>query len=139
MKTKLTYSFAILLALSICIKGHLSYAKEVSVSTAKNVAVNLYTERAVNPAPNVYISNIIEEKENGETIFYVMVYSEKGFALISADDIVQPILGYSFESTYDENDLAPAFEYFILKRYRKEIYAAKQAKVTANLKTARPS
>ena len=135
MKSNLNFLLKTLLTLLICSWSFSVFTKEVAVNTAKNVAINLYTERADNLIPNDGISRIIEEKEKGETIFYVMIFSEKGFVLVSADDIVQPILGYSFESTYDENNHSPAFEFFILKRYKKEIYAAKQAKVTANIKT----
>jgi len=135
MKSNLNFLLKTLLTLLICSWSFSVFTKEVAVNTAKNVAINLYTERADNLIPNNGISRIIEEKEKGETIFYVMIFSEKGFVLVSADDIVQPILGYSFESTYDENNHSPAFEFFILKRYKKEIYAAKQAKVTANIKT----
>ncbi len=113
---------------------HSVLASEVAISTAKNVAMNIYTERFVQGSSATVIK-MIEEKEKGETVFYIMVYATKGFAIISADDAVRPVLGYSFESVWNENDHSPAFEFYILERFRKQIYAVKQSKQIADQKT----
>ncbi len=128
MKAKVLIS-AIIISLAICSTFQRKLeAKEVDKTTAQIVATNLLAERSENPASAAGINRILEEKENGVTVFYVVVFSGKGFALISADDAVKPILGYSFESDWDENNHAPAFEFFILERFRKQIYAVMQAK-----------
>ena len=40
--------------------------------------------------------------DNTETVFYIFNMSNNGFIMVAADDIVYPVLGYSFESTYNE-------------------------------------
>ena len=135
MKTKTTFSLAIFIASLFLLSGNYINAKNVSLKTAKNVALNIYAERSGSGLKNVKIDKVTEIKENGVTCLYVLEYSVKGFAVISADDIVQPVLGYSFESYYDENDLAPGFEFFVLKRNRKQIYAAIQAKMSPDAET----
>jgi len=102
----------------------------VDINTAKRVAINWFTERAEKTVSDIRITKVIEEKEKGETIFYVMIFSEKGFVLIAANDIVQPILGYSTKSKYAEGNHSPAFEFYILKRFRRQIYATSQANIT---------
>jgi hypothetical protein len=53
-------------------------AKEVNITTVKNVALNLYHERSGLALKQAVISRIIEEKEHGETVYYIMVYSGNG-------------------------------------------------------------
>ena len=128
MKTKITYLIIPVWIMVFYCQNPNAVAGKVDIKTAENVALNLYAERSGQALKNAAISRIIEEKEAGETVFYVMVYSSKGFAIISAEDAVKPILGYSFESAWNENDHAPAFEFYILERFRKQIYAVMQAK-----------
>jgi hypothetical protein len=135
MKSNLNFLFKTLLTLLICSWSFSVFTKEVDISTAKRVAINWFTERAEKTVSDIRITKIIEEKENEETIFYVMIFSEKGFVLIAADDIVKPVLGYSIKSNYAEGNHSPAFEFYILKRFRKQIYAAKQAKITTTEET----
>lgn len=134
MRANLTYS-AIILLVALSSFQYRLLAKEINVNTARNVAMNLYAERSGQGSKPVTITKIIEEKENGLTTFYILVFDKKGFAIISAEDAVRPILGYSFESGYNENDHSPAFEYFIMKRLKKQIYAVIQAKQTPEPKT----
>ncbi|MCB0807508.1 MAG: Spi family protease inhibitor, partial [Bacteroidales bacterium] len=119
-------------ALFVCLTGFDVNAKKVDVQTAANVAMNIYAERSGQTGKKAAISQIIEEKEHGETMFYVFKYEDLGFAIVSAEDAVRPLLGYSFESSFDENNHSPAFEFFILKRLKKQIYAVVQAKKTPN-------
>jgi hypothetical protein len=110
-------------------------AKNVDINTAKNVAINIFTERSGHPNKQAQIDKILEEKENGVTVFYIITYVDKGFAIISAEDAIKPVLGYSFESIYLETDHAPAFEFYILERFRKQIYAVKETKKVQDAET----
>ncbi|MBN1338898.1 MAG: C10 family peptidase [Bacteroidales bacterium] len=112
-----------------------AFADYVDVIKAKRVALNLHAGRSGDVLKSPTIARVIENRENGETVFYVIEYHPKGFAIISADDCVQPVLGYSFESGYDENDMPPAFEFYILTRLRKQIYAARKAGVEPDQET----
>jgi parallel beta-helix repeat protein/predicted outer membrane repeat protein len=128
LSTALTIMF---LLLSTCFL----FAEHVDLKKAERVALNLYAERSGDAFKSATIARVIENKENGETVFYVVEYHPKGFVIVSADDCVQPVLGYSFESSYDEDDMAPAFEWFIVTRFKKQIYAARKAGQVPDKKT----
>ena len=135
MKTNSKLLLRILLILLIYSWSECMYPKDVDITTAKRVAINWYSERSKKPILDIRITNVIEEKENGETIFYVLTFPEKGFVMVAADDIVQPILGYSITSTYSEENHPPAFEFYILERLKKQIGAAKEAKISPDNET----
>ena len=133
MKTNSKLLLRTLLIVFVCSWSERIYPSEVDINTAKRVAINCFTERSEKIVSDIRITNVIEEKENSETIFYVITFSEKGFVLVAADDIVKPILGYSTESNYDESNHPPAFEFYILERLKKQIYAAKKANIFLDL------
>ncbi len=135
MKTARNSALPMLLIFMCIFSVYTALCDNVNINTAKNVALNLYSERSSIQVPNIGISKILEEKEKGETMFYVMVYSDIGFAIISADDIVKPVLGYSFESYYSENNHSPAFELYILKRLKRQIYHSRQENVLPDSET----
>ncbi|MEZ5196849.1 MAG: Spi family protease inhibitor [Bacteroidales bacterium] len=95
--TQIQFLLILVFTFSIFICNY-TYSKEVDHNQARIVALNLCSERAEIPIGNIRISHVVDHLENGETVFYTVVFSEKGFALIAANDIVKPILGYSFES-----------------------------------------
>ncbi|MBE0655812.1 MAG: C10 family peptidase, partial [Bacteroidales bacterium] len=132
MKKHQTIPILILLMIIIVFS---TQAKNVDINTAKNVAINIFTERSGHPNKQALIDKILEEKENGVTVFYIITYADKGFAIISAEDAIKPVLGYSFESYYNEYDHAPAFEFYILERFRKQIYAVKATKKIQDAET----
>lgn len=59
------------------------------------ITLNLFTAKSVNETPLYYIFNI---------------NAKDGFIIVSADDNVIPVLGYSFDGSWDGSELAPAFE-----------------------------
>lgn len=132
---KTTVILRSLMLLAIIFTGLHTHAGDVSLTIAKNVALNLFTERANNADPYTSIANVTEIKHDGVTLFYILQYSKTGFALISADDRVQPILGYSFQSNYNPANLPPAFQSFIIDRFIKEIKTAKAQKLNPRQKT----
>ncbi len=105
MKKFLTYTFALLLSAS-------AYANPVSQSDAvtyakaflKNV---LGAERSVESAQIVNIS--------GVDAFYALSLSPQGWLLISADDLISPIIGYSLDGSFDANNIpAPLTNYLTM-------------------------
>jgi hypothetical protein len=89
------------------------YAKKIDVNLAKQVAMNFYTEK-YNAAfhtslKSVSVSETFEVKDNAATVFYVFNMSNNGFIMVAADDIVLPVLGYSFEGLYNDQNLPPEF------------------------------
>ena len=74
-------------------------AKPVDVETARSLGVkfmNVNTSVKSSEAELVYT----EVADNGMACFYVFSVYPKGFVIVSADDRMKPILGYSTESNF---------------------------------------
>lgn len=110
--------------ITICFCFNPLFAKKIDINKAKQVATNFYIEKFNACHHTVLKSVSIAEtyliNENTETVFYIFNMSNGGFIMVSADDIVYPVLGYSFESTYNNNNLPPQFIYLI-NNYKKQI------------------
>lgn len=98
--------------LAICFTG-LSFAAKVEKNTAEKVAKNFYFERVnqfyETPYNQITFSGIDIVESNGQVLYYIFNLDKKGFVLISAEDVLYPVLGYSFESHFDKNMDNPAF------------------------------
>lgn len=83
------------------------------------------------PALNINRPQLLETviASNGEAAVYVFSNSDnKGFFLLSADDVTVPVLGYSDSGNYDEENMAPAFRYW-LESYARQISYLKSSNV----------
>jgi len=93
-------------------------AKIVTKEQARVVAQNFFTEsisnRQVNwNTDNMVVSDISTFETEGQPAIYAFSNNGQGFILVSADDAMTPILGYSFESSLSTSDLNPNFEYLL--------------------------
>ena len=77
-------------------------AKYVSVDKATNLAEKFIFS---NSTINSQIKSIDVYKEEGIDIFHYVNLEPKGFILISADDRITPLLGYSFENDFTIEDM----------------------------------
>ena len=92
------------------------FAARVSRDEAATVAKNYYFQQynlfnAEIKYDAVNFLDVIEEKRNGETLLYVFTL-ENGYVIVSADDAMTPVIGYSWESKYPVEKEAH-FEWFI--------------------------
>ena len=98
-----------LIAIFFCITR--LFAKHVDVNTAKQIASNFYTQQYNSfhhtSLKTISVNETFEIKDNGVTVFYAFNMTNNGFIMVAADDIVRPILGYSFESTYSDQNMPP--------------------------------
>ncbi len=90
----------LLLAFSLFVSTEVINAKPVQVSLAQTVASNFYTQNT-----NTAISNLTlaytAKSANADALYYVFnVNLNSGFVIVSADDAMRPIMGYSTEGTY---------------------------------------
>jgi len=113
-------------------------ANPVTKDLAAKVAVNFYY-LAINADKPTDISSIkISDNytiaENGITYYYVFNIKDGGFVIVSAEDAMNPILGYSFEKNYSENNPSPEFAWW-MSGYKDQIRYAIENKLTANAKT----
>ncbi len=111
----------ILVFLSTVFIALTSYAKHVPIEKATQVAHAYF--KKLSKSQNFEISDVyIESVENTNT-FYIFSFAPTGFVIVTADDGVQPILGYSVSGSFDKNNIPVQLKGW-LKQYSEGIYDA---------------
>lgn len=118
-----------------------SLAIEVPLDKAKLVATNylLHLTKQTNKRSSTdllslgYTYKSSSLKRSGSTnLFFVFNRTDgPGFIIVSADDNIKPILGYSLESNFDESNITPQVAYW-LGEYQKQITEV----INSNLKNS---
>jgi Peptidase C10 family/Secretion system C-terminal sorting domain/Spi protease inhibitor len=117
-----------ILALSV-FTGVTSNAKSVDESTAKTVGANYLiavgTQGVTGPSDLVthYVASTTVEGRSITDYYVFNVKGGPGFVMVSADDIILPILASSSESVFNINNIAPAAKAWI-DGYKYEITAS---------------
>ena len=93
-------------------------AAPVSVEQAQHIALKYMQGNFAKQVSNLTLA-YTQTTESGMPALYIF-NSEAGFVVVSADDVAQPILGYSEEGTMDPNDMPDGFAYF-LRHYARQI------------------
>lgn len=106
----------LLLLLFIATMGLNLFAAKVSPQEAEVVARNYYYQQfnLFNGELNyndIVFTELIKEYRNGEVALYVF-NMENGYIIVSAEDAMTPVIGYSWEGSYPTNKEAH-FEWFI--------------------------
>lgn len=84
------------------------FAAFVPQEQANTLAINAYFQKlnlyheTVAPA-DVQIDAIFEIDKDGQTTMYIYNFKNYGYLILSADDVVNPVIAYSFEGQYDPN------------------------------------
>lgn len=124
-----------------------TFAKQVDENTAKQVGQIFLTTRtnsqAFNAGTTLNLVYSAKSKANNPiasiqatTYFYVFNSGTNGFVMVSGDDIVTPILGYSSNGTFDPNNIPPnAVKWF--EGYKNQIRFAieNEMKATEEIKS----
>lgn len=102
-----------------------SFAAVVSEKTAVETATKLLTVRGGSSfkGGNATVETVSQE---GVPMYYIVRFEKGGWALISAEDTVDPLLGYSFDSEY-VSDGQPAWVQSWLKDYTDQIKLARKS------------
>lgn len=115
MKKIFIFFFLPLLGISLSV-----FAKKVEITDARLIAKNVYFEQVNRHDAIGYqtiaITSEYVEKYNDRDVYYAFNFNNKGFVLISADDICYPVIGFSFESTYSPTEQASEFAYWMNER-----------------------
>lgn len=112
MKKILTFLMMVIFGLSL-------YASPVSQEAARKVAVSYY--KHYNAKTSDYsVSDVFVNQYNGLTTFYVFSFQSGGYVMVSADNAVTPVLGYSDTESFD-NDNIPENAAFWFENYSREI------------------
>lgn len=101
----------------------LSFSKSIDLKTLEFVAKKAFIQRIPNYNPlidEVSIKEISFVIENNDTLIALFQFSNNGFIIMSADDLISPVLAYSFENSLDFNNLAPGVKFW-LEVYKNDI------------------
>lgn len=96
-----------------------AYAENVSVDRARIIAEKFHVNngtRAGKPELILKSSNKLNKlsrADDSAPAFYVFGYSSGGFVIVSGDDAIAPILGYSFDSEFDAEDMPSNLEWWL--------------------------
>ena len=87
------------------------FCDEVSLNDAENIAKNLLIEFS---SFNQVEIELIDIKETNETVLmYIFNFSPSGYVIISGDDRLMPVIGYSINNNIDMENLPPQLNYII--------------------------
>ncbi|MBI5538579.1 MAG: C10 family peptidase [Bacteroidia bacterium] len=105
--------FFIALILNIVFANYIAISAPVSLDKAKDVAVNFYNLQyyRVNGTLPYYKAITINPVSAKSSVgYWVCNFSNGGYVIISGDDIAYPVIGYSFESEFDLNNIPEALQ-----------------------------
>ncbi len=111
-------------------------ASIVDTLTAKNTAKNFIFEKiTINKAgykKDVELKYIKTENSNNKPIFHIFnLKNQTGFIIVSAESKSIPVLGYSFETSYNEKqEVAPTFVEW-MNHYKEQIDYIRQNNIAA--------
>ncbi len=101
-----------------------AFGQFVSDERAKAVVVSLFNERkpsaikVLTPA-EIQSKSLVYHK--GVPVYYIFNVSESAFVIISADERINPVLGYSFQSNFEEENTSDGLKW-LLGEYKEQIY-----------------
>jgi len=100
------------------------FAKKVETDQARQAGLNFYYER-VNisqsvPFESLLITGETIVTENDVTLYYILNIGDKGFIIVTADDQLYPVIGYSFDTNWSDENI-PAHVQYWLSHYKDQI------------------
>lgn len=110
---KLVKNRYILFLLIVLFPLSLIIPKQVDLKTAQKIAKNWHKEKSSKHIINDF-DIVIEKQYNNHNSYYIFAYNDGGFVIVAGDDVVTPILGYSIDSKFDENDIPIQLQEWLL-------------------------
>ncbi|MES2138542.1 MAG: thiol protease/hemagglutinin PrtT [Bacteroidota bacterium] len=122
MKKVVLCSFLMLINVSLFLSD--AFAQFVSDERAKKVVISLFNERKPDgvkmlTAAEIESENLIYHK--GVPTYYIFNVSGNSFVIVSADERINPVLGYSFQSKFDRENTPDCLDW-LLGEYKEQIY-----------------
>jgi len=103
------------------------FAKKVEVEQARQAGLNFYFERInINqsvPFEELAITGETLVSDNDISLYYIFNIGEHGYIIVTADDQLYPVIGYSFETNWSNEEVPPHVQYW-LSNYQGEILEA---------------
>lgn len=122
----LLVSMALFICQAIASPVDVNQAKQIGLKFAQS---NMASARQISDMNLAYTQQL----ENGTAALYVFDY-EGGFVVVSADDVAQPILGFSEEGSFDLSNIPDGLSYY-LRHYARQIAYAIENGMTADEET----
>jgi len=117
----------------------LNFGETVPQDQAQTVALNFYYAKLNLHAKvgfnDIKISQTFTKTSKNKPVYYVFNIQDHGFVMVAADNSVYPILGYSFESQFSDENHPENFDNWI-QGYSKQINYAREQKLNPDSKTA---
>jgi len=102
------------------------FGNPINVETAQKVAENFM--KMQNPRKSCIVNQILVEKYKSSVVFYIVNFKNNGWVMVSADDNIIPILGFSFTGNiYMDAQKPEAYKNWI-NNYKTQIFYATQLK-----------
>jgi len=120
---KILLLFSAMIAVTVSL-----FANPVNQKFAKEIATAYYQHYAPAQITDYSVKEAFATQYEGTTAFYTFKFNAGGWVMVSADDAVIPILGYSYTSDISENIENPSTKDWI-DGYSKEICNAITAKL----------
>jgi hypothetical protein len=89
-------------------------AKEVTLKTAGQVALNVYSEKSGVAKKSIEIKDVIPIESNSLVLYRIFNFSPTGYIIVTADDNAEPVIGYGLDCNFNFDDAPPAL-LFLLK------------------------
>ena len=101
-----------LLTLVVALISATSFANPVSQEKAKEVALKFIQNNTSLKSSEATLAYTFESLNDNPYLFIFNV-ADKGFVVVSADDLIGPIVGYSTEGIFSSDDISPEFAYYM--------------------------
>lgn len=120
----------LLLALALC--ASCVMANPVGENQAKTIGTHFVNAHLGQKSADISLV-YTQALSNGEASLYVFNFDD-GFVIVSGDDRVSPVLGYSHESQFDTENIPEGLQYF-LRHYTRQIQFAVDQDLSADDET----
>ncbi len=116
--------YSILISLVLILSSYCSFAGPTGNKKASAVARNFLYERipgSYNRSyDNLVISSINPVTRNHEILYYVVNFEQGGYVIVSGNDVLTPVIGYSFEGSFSMENQPGQLRYW-MQHYEDEI------------------
>ena len=93
------------------------FSAQVDINTATSISKNFFESRT-GEIYNLNTVEVISDDEN--SLLYVFILNPTGFIIVSGNDAAMPVLGYSFENSYRQDNLPIQLEW-MFDQYKDDI------------------
>lgn len=110
--------------LLLTLAGISCWGKQIPLQEARQVAINFYFERINQYHPTEFneikILDVFTTSFENNPLYYIFNLQNEGFVIVSADDAVTPVIGYSLSGNYSGENAPPQFTSW-MKQYENQI------------------